>query len=341
MPLGPRLLLAAWLAWASLARADEGGIAVEVTEPCPGRGQISAALEARLPGVTGPGATRRLELERTPGGLTLRLREGGAVALERQLASEEGAASNERCEALAEAVAQVVVRYLREIGYRPPLAAPPPVVALPPPPPAPPLREPGPPSAAYLGLAGGARSGTQGPARGEALVGFQLHLHRIAGELAVGASPDAEVAVPGAAGAILRVRSYPLRLGLGVPFRPRRWMTIVPAAGVSLDLLSFRAQGLNDARDGLRLEPAAELGASYLVAGKRAFARIAFAGGLTLGARDFDAGPGQTVFRTPGAYLRAQVEVGVVLGKNDGPDELQGRGDVLDGAYPIARAAVR
>ena len=46
------------------------------------------------------------------------------------------------------------------------------------------------------------------------------------------------------------------------------------------------------------------------------FGRLTLAGGLTLGGRDFDAGQGQPVFRTPGAYLRAQFELGVVLWKN-------------------------
>jgi hypothetical protein len=298
----------------------EGGISVEVTEPCPGRAQIIPALEARLPGVTGPGATRKLELERGADGLTLRLREpDGAVALERRLAP---AVSNEGCEALAEAVALVVVRYLRELGYQPPAAAPPPppapvVVAQPPLPP--PSRR----SGGYLGVAGAARAGTLGATRGEGLLGFQLHFGRFGGELAAGASTESVVPVFAAGPeAALRLRSFPLHLGLDLPLRLTPSMFLVPMAGMGLEVLSFRATGLSDARQGVRLEPAVEAGVSYLLAGESVFGRLSLTGGLNLGPRDFDAGLAQPVFRTPGAYLRVQIEVGVVLWKNDGPPGL-------------------
>jgi len=179
----------------------------------------------------------------------------------------------------------------------------------------PPPLPPSPPAAAYLGLALGGRAGREGPRRGELLLGIQLHVARYAGEAAAGGTSDAEVEVPGAPGATLRVRSYLLRLAAGAAYRPRPAMTIVPSAGISLDLISFRTQGLVDSRSGLRLEPAAELGASYLVSGESAFVRVAVAGGWTPWARDFDAGVGQPVFRTPGAYLRAMLELGVVLAK--------------------------
>jgi len=302
----------------ALTLLAEGGISVEVTETCPGRAQIVPALEARLPGVTGPGATRRLELEREAGGLVLRLREpDGAVALERRL--EARGSSTEGCEALAEAAALVVVRYLREIGYQPPPAATPtptpvPVVAAVPPPPLPPRSA----SGGFLGVAGSVRAGSAGAARGELLLGFQLHLQSIAGELAGGASAERVVAIPeGGPGAELRVRSFPVRLAVGLPVRLTRAQLLVPMAGLSLDILSFRATGLADARRGVRLEPAAEVGASYLLVGPALYGRLGVAGGLTLGARDFDAGLAQPVFRTPSTYLRAQVEVGLVLWKNE------------------------
>src|SRR5688500_14841545 len=112
------------LGWPPAAAAAEGGITVDVAEPgCPGRGQIVAALEARLPRVTAAGSTpgRRLELETGAEGPLLRLRAaGGAVELTRQLAPQARGPSAEGCEAIAEAAALVVVRYLREIGYQPP-----------------------------------------------------------------------------------------------------------------------------------------------------------------------------------------------------------------------------
>jgi hypothetical protein len=86
-------------------------------------------------------------------------------------------------------------------------------------------------------------------------------------------------------------------------------------------VISFRASGLEDNRSGRRLDPAVELGASYLVTGKRLFARALLTTGLTLVQRDFGAeragaDPGTPVFRTADAYFRALLEVGVVLWKN-------------------------
>jgi hypothetical protein len=276
---------------------------------------VVSALEARLPGVTGPGATRRLELERGADGLILRLREAGAVVLERRLAAD-ARASNEGCEALAEAVAQVVVRYLREIGYRPlPSTAvldfvPAPTMSLQ-------LPERYGLSAGYLGVAAGVRAAST--ARGEAAVSFQLHragwhLGYVA-ELSAGATGETSAAVPGVPGAELQLRSFPLRLSLGLAFQVGRgWL--VPALGAGLELLSFRASGLDDARRGVRAEPSVEAGLSYLWSGRTLFARTGVMGGLTLGGHDFDAGLTQPVFRTPGAYLRVQIELGVVLWKN-------------------------
>jgi hypothetical protein len=324
----PRSLLCAALVLAgspAAARASEGGIAVDVPAAgCPGRAPLVAALEARLPRVTAtPG--RRLELAPNPGGPLLRLRApSGAVELERQLSLDQRAPSGDACEALAEAAAVVVVRYLREIGYQPPplevpatsaevpatsaevpatSAAPPPAVTAT-------------ASAGFLGLGSAVRLGDTGAeaTRGELMLALQLHRRRLAAELAAGETSEIVAEVPATSGAQLRVRSYPLRVGVGVPFVIGPG-TLVPAVGASLDVLSFRASGLTEARRGVRLEPAVELGAGYL-AGRTLFLRLGLAGGLTLGARDFDAGQAAPVFRTPDAYLRAQIEVGVVLWKN-------------------------
>jgi hypothetical protein len=309
--IGPVLLLAALG-----APAGAGGIAVDVPERgCPARAQIVAALEARLPGVVGEGpGARRLELERGDDGTTLRLRAGETIELQRALGLDERGAAGEGCEALAETAALVVVRYLREIGYRPPAASPPapaPVATV--------IAAPAPAapagSAAYLGVGGGGRFADS--RRAEVIVGFQLHLRHLAGELAAGVTSETVRAVPDAPESALRLRSFPLRAGLGVPLRFGAG-TLVPALGTSVDVISFRASGLVDARQGTRLEPAVELGASWLMSRRAMFARATVAGGVTLGPRDFDAGAATTVFRTPGAYLRAQIELGLVLWKNHG-----------------------
>ena len=110
------------------ARAAEALIAVDVPAAgCPGRADVVAALETRLPGVTrgrgGSGSARyRLEVNHAAGEAEapLRLRSlAGGVVLERRLPVEARARPSELCQALAEAAALVVVRYLRDLGYRP------------------------------------------------------------------------------------------------------------------------------------------------------------------------------------------------------------------------------
>jgi hypothetical protein len=124
--------------------------------------------------------------------------------------------------------------------------------------------------------------------------------------------------VPGGGAAELRLRRYPLRIGLGVPLALPVG-ALVPALGFGADVLSWRATGLVDARAGTGLDPAAELGLSYLAARGPFYLRLAAAGGLTLAPRDFDAGAGTAVLRAPAGYLRATVEVGAVVWKNSPP----------------------
>jgi hypothetical protein len=120
---------------APAAHAAEAVIAVDVPAGgCPGRADVTAALESRLPGVTrgrgGAGPARyRLEVSHTAGQAEAPLRLwslAGGVVLERRLPVEARARPAEVCQALAEAAALVVVRYLRDLGYRPEPAPPPP-----------------------------------------------------------------------------------------------------------------------------------------------------------------------------------------------------------------------
>jgi hypothetical protein len=123
------------------------------------------------------------------------------------------------------------------------------------------------------------------------------------------------VVIPEAPGGALRLRAFPLRAAVGVALQAPGG-ALVPSLGISMDLLSFRAEGLTDARRGIRVEPAAEAGLSYVAVGRWLFARLRLTGGLSLAPRDFDAGRPEPVFRTPDAYFRAQVEIGLVLWKN-------------------------
>jgi hypothetical protein len=130
------------------------------------------------------------------------------------------------------------------------------------------------------------------------------------------------VPVPDSGGGELRLRGYPLRAAVGLVV-PAPGGALVPALGLAVDLLSFRAAGLVDARGGLRIEPAAELGASYLLIGSRLSLRLRGAAGRRLVPRDFEAGGPDPVFRTADGYFRADVEIGLVLWKNQPSGRLQ------------------
>jgi hypothetical protein len=125
---GSWLVLILASAWPLDALAAEASISVEAAGGCPDRADVMAGLEARLPGVTRPRRDPRppqryrLEVERqSSAAVALRLRDAsGAPVLERRLAVPGAAQSAEGCQALAEAAALVVVRYLREIGFRSP-----------------------------------------------------------------------------------------------------------------------------------------------------------------------------------------------------------------------------
>jgi hypothetical protein len=171
-------------------------------------------------------------------------------------------------------------------------------------------------AAARAGLGGSGAVGGRAPARTEVTVGLQAQRGRLAAELAGGVSTETVVPVAGSAEAAdLRLRAFPLRAGLAVPLA---WGpgVFLPAVGVNVDLLAFRARGLVDARSGVRVEPAGEVGLGYRVGNRRWFVRGTLWGGLSLAPRDFDAGGEQPVFRTAASYVRVAVEGALALWKN-------------------------
>jgi hypothetical protein len=132
----------------------------------------------------------------------------------------------------------------------------------------------------------------------------------------VGASQETAVEVPRSGGAAdLRLRAFPLRAALGIPV-PVSGGVLLPAVGMNLDLLTFRASGLLDAQSGLRVDPAAELGLGYQIGQGRLVVRTSVWGGLSLSPRDFDAAGSGSVYRTPAAHLRLAVEAGLAVWKN-------------------------
>jgi hypothetical protein len=326
----------AGLLWPALTHA---GLTVSAADAgCPTRAQVVAALEASLPGVTSsPGS--RLELTPMATGLSLRLVDPtGSAVLERTLALK--ATRPEACQALAEATALVVARYFRDLAVHHPSAAVERVIEVPPAP-SPPqkrnqnrkqkrtgtgtvmIRAPEPParSSAFLGVSASARvgagTGSSSP-RGDLLLSLALHRGHLAAELSGGISSTTAVSIPDSDAGELRLRAFPFRAALGLPL-PVPGGALVPTLGAALDLLSFQATGLVDARGGLRLEPAAEVGVSYLLTGRRLYLRLRGGAGRRLFPRDFEAGLPQPVFRTADAYFRADVEVGLVLRKNGSP----------------------
>jgi hypothetical protein len=359
---------------------------------CPRRRDVVAALETRLPGVTraapaGAGAGRRLQLEPGPGGaVSLRLwDERGVLQLERRLGGDEGGRADGQagCQAVADAAALVVERYLRDIGYRPPAASvPAPAEAAPRAPsepqgaapakasrPAPaaappavtapgPTSSSAPPAAAgttpravtapaaaqataraapplggaralgtlgLLGAGGGLRMGPagrpdgisgSGGTRAEVVLAFAVHRGWVAASMAGGVSSALVRPVAGDAGGELRLRSFPLRAHVGVPIALSAG-ALVPALGLSADVVSFRGEGLAEARSGVRFDPAAEAALGYVATFNRLYVRVAVAGGLTLAPRDYSVDPpGIALYRSPAVYVRSQVEVGVRLWKN-------------------------
>jgi hypothetical protein len=179
----------------------------------------------------------------------------------------------------------------------------------------------------FLGLAGGGRAGlggggpdASGPgggrSRGELSLAIEVSRGPWSVQLAGGIATLTTVAIPGSAlPADLQLRAYPLRAAVGRPFAMLGG-ALAPTLGLEADLVSFSARGLQDARSGTRLLPAAAVGLGYRRDGQRFHARGSLIGAWALAARDFDAGGSRPVFRTPNAYLRLEVEVGVALWKN-------------------------
>ena len=171
----------------------------------------------------------------------------------------------------------------------------------------------------FLGAAVGGRvgigEGDRYP-RAELLIDLGLHVGAVALGFEVGTSAVTRISVPGPSPeGRLTLRAYPLRASLGLPVRFGASGWLVPAVATGVDLLSFSASDLTDARSGLRTEPVVEAGLSYLAAGGPLYGRIRVMGGLTLRSHSFDALRAEPIFRTPNAYLRAQLEIGTRLGK--------------------------
>ena len=326
------LLVVALVAGARPAAAAPAPAGVQITDAtgCPSATELHDSLEARLPGVVRePGGELpliglRVSPEAAPGaGLRLELIDAnGAVVLERALRQAGTSRTDDAtCAALADTVALIVARFLREIGYQgppartPPAPAPAAALATPPPPPA---VEP-PPWNGFVGLGAAGRVGFGGsapPPRAEAALTLGVSKGHAA--LVVTGGLAAQVTTPiagtGARGQF-HLREYPVRLLGGARFELAGGALIAGAA-LAANVLSFDSEGVPGAVTQQAVEWAGEGACQYgrLLLGPVGL-RVAAAAGLVAAPRDFDVGGGAPVYGTPRVYLRLELGLGVAFGK--------------------------
>lgn len=353
--LAPHLLHAVLTALALLAQAGarpegdggRGQFAVQVAEApvdpvlCPTEPQLTSALEAQMPGVAprgaAPGGARALRLtltQATPVAITVALTDAqGALVLERVLdvsghprPSRSAERTPAACAALADTVALIVERYLREIGYRPnpapnPAASPPAVAVVPSSPPD--ARAPA-PVRYFVGV--GSRvaapfSGAAADARGATFLAdltAQVHLRRIAFSLAVGLGQvTSSSAVPQRQGGTLQTTPMPLRLGAALPLAAGPGV-LLPGVAAGADVLWIATSGIAGDHPGVVIEPVVEAGAAYLLPlGRRFYGKLAASAVLNLQPHDFaltDRPDAPYLSRTARGYARAGIELGVAFG---------------------------
>ena len=330
-----------------VARAQ---FAVEVTRPsadpvaCPTGSQVGDSLSARMPGIVVPDArataarTLRLALAQvSPNTVRLILTDTtDAVVLERVLdlgprQPNQRERPTAECAALADTVALIVERYLREIGYRPP---PKPSTAAPPPE-APPPGTNAPPSVVAAPsttvdhrarLFFGAGSNLATPITGRdahsqrtlsvELAG-ELHLRWVAFSASAGVGQATETPpVPQTDAGTLRLTPIPLRLGaaLRLPAGPGY---LLPRVGAGVDVLWISTDRIGGSHPGTAFEPVVEAGAAYLLPlGRRFYVKVQALSVLNLLPHDFALNgldPPPPIFRTARAYLRAGLELGVAF----------------------------
>ncbi|HET6282456.1 MAG TPA: hypothetical protein VFH73_15945, partial [Polyangia bacterium] len=328
--------------------AARAQFAVEVTpspvDPvlCPTARQVGDSLTARMPGIVAASApatgarTLRLALTQVgPNTVRLVLSDtADLVVLERVLdLGPRQANQPERpaaeCAALADTVALIVERYLREIGYRPapkassaapPAEAPPTATSSP--------RAGVPPSTTPAGRAGlffGVGSNMATPITGRAdhsqrtlsveLAG-ELHLRRIAFSASAGVGEATRTPpVPQTDSGTLQLLPMPLRLGAAVRVVAGPGY-LLPRVGAGVDVLWISTTGIAGQHPGTAFEPVIEAGAAYLLPlGARFYVKVQALSVVSLFPHDFALGPEPApfIFRTARAYVRGGLELGVAF----------------------------
>jgi hypothetical protein len=153
--------------------------------------------------------------------------------------------------------------------------------------------------------------------RAELLLALQLRWRWAALSVAAGASDETNVPIVGTEpGAQLSLRAFPVRVHVGPALSLPVGGLLLPVVGASLDCVTFVSHGVQPLASGRRLDAALEGGVGYLRLFGHLGVGLRLAAGWALHPRDFDAGRPEPVFRTPSAYLRADVQVGFAVGKD-------------------------
>jgi hypothetical protein len=325
---------------------------------CPTAGQVTAAINDRIPGMVRPdaadagGPTARLMLTQvSPNAIRVELIAAtGAPVLERTLeilkpqggghdgGAEDGAevANHDAtgCAALADTISLIVQRYLRHLEYRDESTVPEPsltTIRRPPaePPRPPPFRSPAPPQvlASATGDVLGPFPEPWGgsvwtPAAGLSIELAWMHW-ALSAQAAIGTAVRTR-ALPGSENADFSYLPVPVRIAAGWRI-PMSKGAVTPTLGAGADLLFETAHGLRGNSPAVSAEPMVEAGLNYtLPVGARAFVAAHVLGDLNLRPHDFTVtGLPSPVLKTPRLYARSGLSVGVVFG--DGPPRSSGR----------------
>lgn len=315
------MLVLAWL----LAATATVTVGPGAPTDCPSTEQLTRALANVAPvAATGTPATLRLNVTTAPeGDVRVDLVDAqNETVLHRELpAPPHGRAPD--CGALADTIALIVDRYLRDVGYEaPPLAPPPPKPEAPPPPVAPPAATevattvppppppPQPRAIVRVGLAASGRLGDAGGTDGDGALALGLESARLGLRLSAGVAPAAEARwTSGGASQSATLRRLPFRMG-GYARIPVGVGHLEPGLGLGADLLLISG-GASGTPDGRHAAPFGDAALGYAIAligpvYGRALGRIALSVPY-----DFNTLSGARVWGTPRVFGEAGVELGL------------------------------
>jgi hypothetical protein len=313
------VLVLAWLLSATATVTVGPGAPTD----CPSAEQLTRALANVAPvAATGAAASLRLNVATgSEGDVRVDLVDAqNETVLHRELPAPPRGRPPD-CGALADTIALIVDRYLRDVGYEAPPLAPPPK-AEPPPPVAPPPVEvaaavtppppatPEPPAIWRVGLAASGRLGDAGGTDGDGALTLGVDSTRLGLRLSAGVAPSAEARwTAGGASQSATLRRLPFRMGgyARIPVGPGH---LEPGVGLGADLLLV-SRGTAPTSEGRHAAPFADAALGYTMSligpvYGRALGRIALSVPY-----DFNTLRGARVWGTPRTFGEAGVELGL------------------------------